>query len=298
MTQKVPIVPPSRICPLCRVETPRRERLRKGNYRLLECGECGLVFTDHQPTVDQLEQLYGRDYFQGGGLNGYFDFNLCLRQDRINFVRRLIKIERFVPGGKLLDVGCGTGLIFEVAGPQWEICGVDISCYAVELARSRGHQQVFCNDFFTLDLPKLSFDSVICWGFLEHLPQPALLLERVHQLLKPGGVINIVAGDVGSAFARLCGQFWHIYTLPEVLEFFSVTTLSKMLSQSGFSVEHVSHETNFYTLDYLVERLARSLGTPIWRRRRPDKMIKLLNRIVLPVNFGDSMSVIARKAQE
>ena len=284
-----------RVCPFCREPTPRASYIHKNSYHVLKCLECGLVYTDYEPTQGELESLFGEGDFQGDNAIGYLDVALCARQDRINFQRRLRKLAPYVNKGRLLDLGCGPGTIYEMAGREWEVWGVDISCYAMDQAKERGHRNLYCGDVLNMDLPEDSFDLILSWGFLELLSDPGSLLDKANRLLRKGGVLNIVTGDVGSSFARMCGKYWHIYNLPEILEFFSVATISKFLERSGFVVERAVHETNFYSLDYLIERLTRSLGMPIWRKKRPSGLIGFLNRIVVPVNFLDGLYIVARK---
>lgn len=52
-------------------------------------------------------------------------------------------------------------------------------------------------DYFD-DFPQESYDSVICMGLLEHMKDPAKLIEKSHKALKPGGKVYIAASSVFS----------------------------------------------------------------------------------------------------
>jgi SAM-dependent methyltransferase len=93
-------------------------------------------------------------------------------------------------GGKILDVGCGTGFFIESVGPQFETWGLDQSPLAVSMCRERGLARVF--EGSALDLSAVAeerFDAIFMLDVLEHLDDDAGALEQAKRLLKPGGLI-------------------------------------------------------------------------------------------------------------
>lgn len=99
-------------------------------------------------------------------------------------------------GKKVLDVGCGGGLLTEAmarAGAQ--VTGIDMSPDALSVARlhalesqlSIDYQQITAEEH-ALQQPE-QYDLVTCLEMLEHVPNPAAVVEACALLLKPGGYI-------------------------------------------------------------------------------------------------------------
>ncbi|HLT83996.1 MAG TPA: methyltransferase domain-containing protein, partial [Phototrophicaceae bacterium] len=104
-------------------------------------------------------------------------------------------------GGRVLDVGCGEGLLLErLAGVADEAVGLEPDPEAVARARARDAPRARVVQAGLLDsgLPALGlFDTVACVATLHHLPlRPAL--RRLGELVTPGGRL-VVVGLAASA---------------------------------------------------------------------------------------------------
>ncbi|TRW49816.1 bifunctional 2-polyprenyl-6-hydroxyphenol methylase/3-demethylubiquinol 3-O-methyltransferase UbiG [Aliidiomarina halalkaliphila] len=97
-------------------------------------------------------------------------------------------------GKKVIDVGCGGGLLTEAmakAGAQ--VTGIDMSPDALGVARLHAleselnidYQQITAEDFAANHAGQ--FDVVTCMEMLEHVPDPAAVVQACAQLVKPGG---------------------------------------------------------------------------------------------------------------
>lgn len=101
------------------------------------------------------------------------------------------------PGSRVLDVGCGDGLLMSrIAVTGARVTGIDSDPVAVRRARTRlagfPNTTVLLGD--VLDAPGLDgrrFDLVTCVAVLHHLP-PAPALRRMGDLLEPGGELRVV----------------------------------------------------------------------------------------------------------
>ena len=96
--------------------------------------------------------------------------------------------------GKLLDLGCGTGLeIDEILKrfPKIEVTGIDLSRDMLNRLQEK-HPQVKCvqGDYFETELGSQCFDCVVSFESLHHfVPEKKQgLFQRVYRALKPGGV--------------------------------------------------------------------------------------------------------------
>jgi SAM-dependent methyltransferase len=96
------------------------------------------------------------------------------------------------PGADVLELGCGAGIPMTAALAEGRhVTGVDISATQIELARRNVPAATFRQaDMTTLDFPAASFDGVVAFYSLTHVPrdQQGPLLERIARWLRPRGV--------------------------------------------------------------------------------------------------------------
>jgi SAM-dependent methyltransferase len=99
-----------------------------------------------------------------------------------------------VPKGRLLDVGCGTGVFLEaMPAASYECVGVDVSEAMVDHARARG-LDVTKAPADELPFETGSFDLVTCVAVLHHLIDPDLVDRSVREMarvVRPGGAVMI-----------------------------------------------------------------------------------------------------------
>lgn len=90
-------------------------------------------------------------------------------------------------GGRLLDVGCGTGFFAsEMAERGWIVTGVDISEDMLRFARARG-ADVVCADGAALPFANDSFDMVISMWTHTDVDDFAAVVREVARVLVEGG---------------------------------------------------------------------------------------------------------------
>ena len=102
---------------------------------------------------------------------------------------RLTKLRAEVPGGKLLDVGCGTGFIIHLAADLFdEIHGLDITpAMMAQVRTDLGNITLHNATAEALPFPDASFDAASAYSFMDHLDSPAVVLAEVARVLRPGG---------------------------------------------------------------------------------------------------------------
>ena len=114
----------------------------------------------------------------------------------------LVARASLVPGERVLDVACGTGIISfaaaEAVGALGAVVGVDLSGGMVEAARLRSEKRTMSNTTFArmdaecLDLPDASFDVALCALGLMYMPHPEQGLREMRRVLRPGGRLVVV----------------------------------------------------------------------------------------------------------
>ncbi len=109
---------------------------------------------------------------------------------RLHWIDSLAAIQ----GKKVLDVGCGGGILTEaMAASGAQVSGIDLSEKALQVARlhllESGHQvdyQLISAEAFADQQPG-QFDVVTCLEMLEHVPDPSSIVAACARLVKPGG---------------------------------------------------------------------------------------------------------------
>lgn len=102
-------------------------------------------------------------------------------------------------GGRILEVGVGTGLSFDDYDATTEITGVDICSPMLEKARAKmasGRypwvKAVHCMDAHRMDFPDASFDCVVAQFVITLVQNPEQVLSECHRVVRPGGRIILV----------------------------------------------------------------------------------------------------------
>jgi len=108
----------------------------------------------------------------------------------------------FLPKSKILEAGCGTGAILSSIQilQETQLYGIDIKPDMVQFADKINPQSILtCADAFRMPFPDEFFDAVICHFLLLWVLNPESLLNEFSRVLRPGGIIGLLAEpDYGS----------------------------------------------------------------------------------------------------
>jgi ubiquinone/menaquinone biosynthesis C-methylase UbiE len=95
-------------------------------------------------------------------------------------------------GGRLLDIGCGTGFIIDLAADLFtEVAGVDLTPAMLERVQSRPNVRVSRGDATALPFGQEQFDVVSAYSFFHHLDDLGAALRESHRVLRPGGALYV-----------------------------------------------------------------------------------------------------------
>ncbi|MFM9941690.1 MAG: class I SAM-dependent methyltransferase [Hyphomicrobiaceae bacterium] len=114
-------------------------------------------------------------------------------------------------GGRVLEVGIGTGISLPYYSQRCRITGVDISEDMLEVAHRRVAEQNLTNvdglhvmDCQDLRFPNGSFDAVTAQYVVNTVPNPELALNEFYRMLRPGGeliIVNRIGAESGPRLA-------------------------------------------------------------------------------------------------
>ncbi len=97
------------------------------------------------------------------------------------------------PGISVLDVACGTGVLFPdyLGRGVTDLTAIDISPEMVKIAQEKFPQvHVVCGDVETADFGR-KFDAIMVYNAFPHFPDPAKLVEILAEMTAPGGRLSI-----------------------------------------------------------------------------------------------------------
>jgi SAM-dependent methyltransferase len=250
-----------------------------GYADLYECERCGTVQQPDLPSGAELHDLYR-------GMRD--DAYLAEEKGRRRTARRLLEaIERHAPRGRMLEVGCGHGLLLDEARARgWAVEGLELAAESREHARSLG---LDVRDETLEEIDGGSYHAVVLSDVLEHLDDPVDALHRIARLLVPGGVALIVTPDPASRAARLAGPRWWGY-LPSHTYLVPHSTLRELLRDAGLETVEERHLWRTFTLGYWIAGLG--------ERSRPlQPVVAAARKLGVPVTLalGDERVVVARR---
>jgi len=100
------------------------------------------------------------------------------------------------PGKSVLDVACGTGVLFPdyLARNVTDLTAIDISPEMAKLAKEKFPEvNVLCGDVEATSFDR-KFDCIVVYNAFPHFPDPEKLIATLAKLLKPGGHLTIAHG--------------------------------------------------------------------------------------------------------
>ena len=156
-------------------------------------------------------------------------------------------------GRKVLDVGCGGGILAEAMAHRGaRVTGIDMGEAPLGVARLHllesgldiDYQQASAEDFATGNAG--SFSVVTCLEMLEHVPDPASVLNACHALLEPGGhlFLSTINRNPKAYLFAILGAEYVLRLLPrgthDYRKFIRPSELSAMARAAGFTLHKLA----------------------------------------------------------
>jgi SAM-dependent methyltransferase len=292
-----------------------------GEFAIARCPGCGFMSTDPRFDDADLPDLYSRYYPR--------------RRTTAEDVRRVVKAMgidtrrgrlrvwlsgkrsahyEVAPDMRVLDYGCGdcTSLL-EIRALGAEPYGIEVDPNVRDIAEALG-LPIHLGPVEMCPEPDASFDAVTLSQVVEHVPDPARLLNALYAKLKPAGVVVLTTPNSRALSRYLCGRRWLNWHIPFHQNHFNAATTRRLLDRAGFVVKRIRTFTPVPWWEYQAELLLRPAvqgcphpffdrGQSVIRASRlgrvllwPARAVAIVfARLVDILGFGDSLLVTARK---
>jgi 2-polyprenyl-3-methyl-5-hydroxy-6-metoxy-1,4-benzoquinol methylase len=253
---------------------------------IARCGTCGHMQLERFPSEDELVHAYE----EATDDETYVEEEHAQRLTARVAVER---IERYAPGRRLVDLGCWVGFLVDEARRRgWDAEGVEPSDYAHAYATQQLGLRVHHADLFHADVERRAFDAVTLHDVVEHLVRPGDALDRMAELLRPGGVVHIATPNAGSALARRMGSRWWS-VLPTHVQYFTRASLRTLLERHGYEVLWMGTAPKTFSVRYYLWRLEGYSPAVSRAAIGTAEAVRMADRLWTP-DFRDRMAVVAR----
>jgi 2-polyprenyl-3-methyl-5-hydroxy-6-metoxy-1,4-benzoquinol methylase len=208
----------------------------------------GFLEAIDRPTPEALSAYYAETYYQSGQGSfrpSYSDLELSVIRQRVTQrAERALGLMGHDRKGSLLDVGCGEGFVLKAfAELGWRVSGMDFSIAGIETMNPDMAPFVTQGDVFKLLDQALSsnqtYDLIWLGNVLEHVLDPVGLLNTLHPLVAPNGLLVVTVPNDGSAYQEdlfnsgaIDRRFW--IALPDHLSYFTADSLRSTAKATGW----------------------------------------------------------------
>ncbi|MEC0232528.1 class I SAM-dependent methyltransferase [Paenibacillus alba] len=221
-------------CPICEAAESKMYH-RYPSFNLMKCSGCEVIYRESLESVQQdqlIMDIYDekwvamRDQYAVNTLREHASFNTML-------------LDMFVQKkGKLLEIGSGTGEFLWLAREAgWEVTGVEPSAVACEYANERYslalHNEIWHEFIFEQGE---SFDAIVFWHVLEHIPNPKSFMKQVKCLLNPEGRVLFSLPNLHSLTNAILGTASPILVEEDHLCHYAKEHIEQLMDLSGYEI--------------------------------------------------------------
>lgn len=250
-------------------------------HQMVRCSACGHIYANPMPRfIDDYETTEDQVYVRSS------------KQRRKTYDRLLVDILKFKEKGRLLDIGCATGILMDAAAPYFDVEGIELSKWAADRASIK--HRVYTTPLRETNLANNTYDIITLMGVIEHFSEPLQEISAISKLLSCGGLLVIYTGDVEAWLPKMLGKRWWWYQGMH-LNMFSYRTCCDLMLKCGLRILKHRKHTTYFSLASLSISLNRY---PFGRIFQPILNLPGVKDIVIPVTLSGEMLLFAQKGGE
>ncbi|GHU34306.1 hypothetical protein FACS1894172_14370 [Spirochaetia bacterium] len=226
-------------CPACGDRSSHRVLARFSSRTYRCCKSCGLIYQSrlNSPPVEYTKDYFFDLYQKQYGKTYLEDFPHLVTMGK----ERLQRISSYNSGKKLLDIGCAYGPFLAAAQESGlSPVGIDPAEDAVRYVNEELKIPAIHGLFPSPQLFALApFDIITLWYVIEHFEYPKEILQEIHYLLKPGGLLAFSTPSCSGISRRVSMQQFLHNSPADHWTIWDPNHVATILGRAGFSVKKI-----------------------------------------------------------
>lgn len=271
-----------------------RPLFRENGFTLRRCEHCGLAaifpMPAHETRMTELE-----DGHFGGG-QSVLDARRQRVSEQIQTARFQSHVElalTYAHEGRWLDIGCGAGGLLALARTAgYEVEGIELTRDRREEAQRVAGTRIHAVPVEDISFADDAFDVISVIDVFSHLTSPGRTLSELARILKPGGIVLCVTGELGRRVQRHHMPSWN---LGDHLYFLGQGTMASYAEKNNLSLiarEVTWRPSTLYTRErFLVPGCSNRRNMIKYLIARTPLALPLLRRIMLHLEAGNDTQV-------
>jgi len=233
-------------CPICGHQNFKNKyhlqdyTVSKEYYDILECGDCGFMFTQDVPNASSIGPYYkSEDYVSHSNTQKgmFFKVYHIVREYMLNQKRKAIASNSQTnKSQKILDIGSGRAYFLNHMQEHGYLCtGIEQDAEVRELAAKEFNLNILAPEEL-YKLEENQFDVITLWHVLEHVHDLRGYLEKIKKLLVKNGLLVIALPNPICADESMYKEQWAGWDVPIHLWHFTPSNIKDLLSQYEFEL--------------------------------------------------------------
>lgn len=221
-------------------------------FMLLRCPACGIVFTDKRPQEEEMVkyETLESEIRRADTPNGLIEkMYRHVRKKMMRHKAGLVTGLSYRNSGTLLNYGAKRGFFSSFMEKKgWKVTSVDKYHENRQFSLEHFHHRMYEMQEMDNFQPE-TFDVITLWHVFEHEYHPHELLDTLHRILRPGGILVMACPNICSTDALHYGPYWAAYDVPRHLWHFNPVSMERLARRHGFTLMH--HEKMPYDSFYI-----------------------------------------------
>uniref|UniRef100_UPI00261860B8 class I SAM-dependent methyltransferase n=1 Tax=Brachyspira sp. TaxID=1977261 RepID=UPI00261860B8 len=272
-------------CPFCQsIRIEMKNRNLESN--LYKCRKCNTLFRKYflPPFTDYSSKYFVEDYKN--------QYGKTYEEDSTNLTalakRRLEKIKKIKPNGKVLDIGSAMGFFLKEAREcGYETEGIEISEYASNYCINTLNLNVHNCSLLDFEYKEKEYDIITAWYVIEHIYNFETILERMIYSLRDDGILAFATPNGNGLSGRFNKNYFSIVPSDHAFET-NPKSLDILMSKYSLKCVNIENQSVYYN------RLCDIFGFNFIKKN--GFLSKIYNSVAKKKNLGDTFECIYIKS--